>query len=538
MNKVRKSLYKSLKSQKLPKSKSMSKIASSKNNLRPSIKFASSKLNLIKLKSIEIIQRNWRYFFKNIILKKIIKIQSRYRGYNIRCIFNDIMILNKKLECFLYIIKITMLRHCIKFDYMRNKRIDYYSDHKKTKHFLLLQRRIRYFLFMKKITLLDKIGIFDGIYIKTLEYKKKIKSKETDDRLLARPMYKLHKPLSKIIIIQKNYREHLKYSKKLPRHYIDKISLNKCPLISKEIKIKNENTEDIYKNVKMRPINIQKDFYNKIYYKYYPLLLIQRKYKERFKNLKENYKLKKHSKIKRHVIHKHHYIYHATVKNETEKVLLIQKNIKYFLYRIHSIVNLIPKIKIPKCQIEKSYGFQEDIKKYFYIDFTNRFVSIIRRKFFSFYLKELLRIYKINKYNKKIVNSFNTESKRNSYIDHSVLQFPNTDKQFKRKETFNLGIQRAKPPINKLRHNSNIINSFDINSANKEKIINKKKVSFKDEKSRKDSINIIQKEGIYDDDHSPKTKVSKAPKKNASYNIARKKISFGTIRGSNFYRKK
>ena len=204
-----KSSRRSVKNKSSSKSKSASKFPSQRNS-RPNPKFAPTKLNTIKLKNIETIQRNWRYFFKKNIENKIIKIQSVYRGYNIRRIFNEIIILNKKLECFFFIIKITMFRHGIKYDYMANKRIDYYSDHKKAKNFLLLQSKIRYFLFMKKIKVLNQMGIFDNIYIKTIEYRKKIKSKKSEDKYFAKPTYKYHIPLSKIIKIQKNLRTHLK----------------------------------------------------------------------------------------------------------------------------------------------------------------------------------------------------------------------------------------------------------------------------------------------------------------------------------------
>ena len=277
---MKRSSLKSIKSKNYSKSKSTSKIPSKRNSVS-SVKFAPTKLNIAKVKNIEIIQRNWRYYFKKNIEKKIIKIQSIYRGYNIRRIFNEIIILNKKLECFFFIIKITMFRHGIKYDYMANKRIDYYSDHKKSKNFLLLQRKIRYFLFMKKINILNQMGIFDNIYIKKIEYRKKIKSKKSKDKYLAKPTYKYHIPLTKIIKIQQNYKIHLKYIKKLPKHNINKISLNKCPLITKITKIKKIDKEDIYKNVKIKPINNGKDSYNKINYKYIPLLLIQRKYKLR-----------------------------------------------------------------------------------------------------------------------------------------------------------------------------------------------------------------------------------------------------------------
>ena len=76
-----------------------------------------------------------------------------------------------------------------------------------------MQRRIKYFLFIKKIKILEKLGIFENAYIKTLEYRTKIKSKNTVDRYLSKPIIKYHIPLTQLISIQKNYRLHLKYIK-------------------------------------------------------------------------------------------------------------------------------------------------------------------------------------------------------------------------------------------------------------------------------------------------------------------------------------
>ena len=518
------------------KSKSTSKLPSSRNS-KSSLIFPSSKLSKAKLKLIETIQRNWRIYYRKKIENKIIKIQSIYRGYNIRKIFNDIMILNKKLECFFFIVKMTMFRHGIKYDYLANKRIDYYSDHKKARQFLLLQRRIKYFLFMKKIKILDKMGIFDDIYIKTIEYRIKIKSKISEDKYYAKPIYKYHVPLTEICMIQRNYRMHLKFLKKLPRHNINKLSLNKCPLITKHVKIIKIKEEDIYKNVKMKPINTMKDFYNKIIYKCTPLLLIQRKYKKRFNNLKENYKLKKHSKIKKKVINKHHYIYHAKVINEIEKILILQKNIKYFLYRKHSIVNLIPKIKFPKCQIGKSYGFRELIKKYFYEEFVTRLIFIIRKFFILLYLNELIRNYKYMKISriKKVSSHKNIEPKSNKIRNQTGLNDTNKAKQLKRKETFNLSPQRLKPVATKPRH-SNLLIPSDTNSS-KDKGSGKKKVTFKNEKKfiRKETKVLVPKGGNFGNDNES-SKFSKSSKNESSSPLLRKS-TFGGLRNISFNKK-
>ena len=389
-----------------------------------------------------------------------------------------------------------------------------------------MQRRIKYFLFIKKIKILEKLGIFENAYIKTLEYRTKIKSKNTVDRYLSKPIIKYHIPLTQLISIQKNYRLHLKYIKKLPKYNINKISLNKCPLIFKQIKIKKVDNDEIYKNVKMKPINNGKDFYNKINYRYTPLLLIQRKYKERFNYLKENFKLKKHAKIKKTIINKHHYIYHATVIDLTDKILLIQKNIKYFLYRRHSIVNLIPKMKIEKCIMEKSYAIREYIKTYFYEEFASRLVIIIRKFFLSLYLNDLLKHYKFIKINRvKKINSnkaLNESKTISSVQNEQPLHNTNKAKQFKRKETFNISPKKnIKPITNKQRHSS-LLNSNDSNQIRDK--ANKKKVSFKNDIKtvRKESKNVITKGGILGGELDSSMKSTQSFKKVESYFIRKK----------------
>ena len=408
--------------------------------------------------------------------------------------------------------------------------INYFHDRDKAKQFLFLQKQIKNFLILRKIKILNQLGIFDDIYIKANHHRPLILSKNTLDKYLSKPIIRYHIPLTKIIMIQQNYKMHLKYIKKFPRYNINKISLNQCPLITKETKIIIINPDEIYKNIKYKVINNDKGFYNKVYYKYTPLLLIQKKYKERFKYLKENFKLAKHAKIIRTVVNKHHYIYHAKVIDGMKQILTIQKNIKYFLYRKHSIINLIQKKRIEKCQIDRSYGFREYIIKYFYEEFAYRLTNIIRKFFLALYLKEIKKNYMMGKIStKKNINITTNDKKRNSFSNESNIHFINKVKSFNRKETFNITSNKIKP-LSKPRH-SNLINNND--SGQMRDKVNKKKVSFKNDlklsfKESKNSKNNFSNESDSKSKHN---------KKSDSNNFIRKKQSIGTIKGPPFYKK-
>ena len=513
------------------KSKPPSKSPSKKNSKSTISHIKNNKIRFSneKIKKLILIQRNWRIYFKHKIKNKIIKIQSVFRSYFIRQLFNEVFILNKKLECFLFIIKITMFRHAMNYDYLSNKRIDYYSDHKNTKHFLLLQRRIRYYLFMKKIKILEKLGIFNNIYIKTKEYRTKIKSKMTEDKYLAKPIYKYHRPLSQIKMIQRNYLIYAKIMKKINKEKINKLSLNQCPLITKEGKYLNEEMLDDIKNIKNRPINNNKDFYTKVIYNYKPLLLIQQKYKERYNYLKENYKLKKHSKLLRKVNNKHHYIYHSYVVSEIYDVLKIQKNIKYFLYRRHSMVNLVKKMKMKKCEINKKYEVRGNVKKHFYEEFAKRLIIIIRKYFLSYYLK-IMR--KNQKNSKKKISSFglndynyinsseskeSNNSKRKSvlsseYVNAQKKRHPK--KKQSRKEINNNSVNKA------ISHSkqSNLINNVE--SKNYRGRNSKKKVTFKSDTKvgKKENNSSITEEQNQEVIYKSPSRTSKKANKNFSKN--------------------
>ena len=512
------------------KSKPSSKSLSQKNSKSTISHIKNNKIRFsnTKIKKLILIQRNWRIYFKHKIKNKIIKIQSVFRSYLIREIFNEVFILNKKLECFFFIIKITMFRHAINYDYLSNKRIDYYSDHKNTKHFLLLQRRIRYFLFMKKIKILEKLGIFNNIYIKTKEYRTKIKSKMTEDKYLAKPIYKYHRPLSQIIMIQRNYLIHAKIMKKINKEKINKLSLNQCPLITKEEKYLNEEMFDEIKNIKNRPINNNKDFYTKVNYNYKPLLLIQQKYKERFNYLKENYKLKKHSKLLKKVNNKHHYIYHSYVVSEIYDVLKIQKNIKYFLYRRHSMVNLVKKMKMKKCEINKQYEVRGNVKKYFYEEFVKRLIIIIRKYFLSFYLRILRKNYKNSK---KKISSFGLNDY--NYINSSESKELNNSKRISALSSEYVLAQKKRHPKKKNSRkdlNSNSVNKA-ISHSKQGNLINnvetrhykgrnsKKKVTFKsDTKVGKKENSSISEEQNQENIYKNPSRTSKKANKNYSKN--------------------
>ena len=122
---------------------------------------------------------------------------------------------------------------------------------------------------------------------------------------------------------------------------------------------------------------------------------------------------KKHSKLLKKVNNKHHYIYHAYVVDGLKEVLLIQKNIKYLLYRRHSMVNLVKKRNIIKCEINKKFEIRESVKKYFYEEFAKRLVYIIKKFFINYNLK----IFRKNSINRKISSLGFNEGK---YIDNSI----------------------------------------------------------------------------------------------------------------------
>ena len=86
----------SMKGRNTYKSRSTSKKISKKSS-RSSINFFSNNFNS---KKVLLIQRNWRLFYKNKIEGKIITIQKIYKGYLTRQLFDEVYILNKKLEFF------------------------------------------------------------------------------------------------------------------------------------------------------------------------------------------------------------------------------------------------------------------------------------------------------------------------------------------------------------------------------------------------------------------------------------------------------
>ena len=412
--------------------------------------------------------------------------------------------------------------------------IEYFDDdNEKAKKFINLQKNVRYFLFIRKIKILNQLGILDGIYIKTAKCRPLIKSKNTPDKYMSAPINKYHIPLTKIIMIQYNYRMHLKYMKKFPSYKINKLSLNKCPLITKETPIKRIINEELYKNIKNKVINTEKSLCIKLNYNYTPLLLIQRKYKERYKYMKENFKLKKHAKIFRTVVNRHHYIYHAIVIDATEQVSLIQKNIKYFLYRQHAKVNLIPKKKIDRCTIKRTFGFRVLMIKCFYEEFVTRIVNIIKQYFLSYYLKIMKKHYITQKINQKKEVNVNTEKpimerKRNSFKTETNMNYINKVKAFKRKETFSVSLPKPKPVTKQQQRHSSLLNTNDSNPI-KEKTV-KKKVSFKNEPKinpllRKDSKNVRNS-------FSTDTDIKNKKNNKNENNIIKRKQTMGAIKFS------
>ena len=62
------------------------------------------------------------------------------------------------------------------------------------------------------------------------------------------------------------------------------------------------------------------------------MIFFQKFYKKRYLYLKNNYKLAKYKTLHKTVINKCEYIQYVIVENNIYSALMIQKNIRYFLY--------------------------------------------------------------------------------------------------------------------------------------------------------------------------------------------------------------
>ena len=229
----------------------------------------------------------------------------------------------------------------------------------------------------------------------------------------------------------------------------------------------------------------------------------------------------------------------ARVIDAMEQICLIQKNIKYFLYRKDSLINLIPKRRKEKCQIDRSFGFRELIKKYFYEEFITRIFNIITQYFLSFYFNIMKKNYILNKTDDKknviVDNNPAVQKKRNSFKTETNIHYINKVKALKRIQTFNVPLPKPKPVINKPRQsNLSIPNEESIQTKEKEKS-SKKKVSFKNDSKINTSFMRKESKIVRSSLSSSSDIKSKKTTKNDN-NTLRRKQTIGAIRVSPTYK--
>ena len=103
MKKAKKSYFKSdTKNFTYTKNTKSPRRAISKKNTKANINPFNFRYSNTNLKKILLIQRNWKIHYRKNIENKIIKIQSLIRGNIIRESFNEVFIMNKKLEMFFF----------------------------------------------------------------------------------------------------------------------------------------------------------------------------------------------------------------------------------------------------------------------------------------------------------------------------------------------------------------------------------------------------------------------------------------------------
>ncbi len=352
-----------------------------------------------EINQIKIIQKIWRKYFYLIVNNKIIFIQKIIKGWFVRRLINNILKEIEKLDKFCIIIKITVLYHHIHFNYYKARRNEYNNNHRLTKLFLKLQRRIKKFLIVQKIKYILKTNDLSNLYIIIQKILLINKKNLNNNQIYIRKI----KPISKIIMLQKNIRYFLLYK---ARKLINKSSFNKNYYFKKIIKaylIQRKPHSHLYPVHQGLNYKVQNKmcFFTKSIIVLKPLLFIQKNYKQRYNYLIESEKITKKLKILKISLNEHAYFTRIVKKNEYPKLKLLQNEIRYFIYRLNSNINLVSKVYLNKCSYTKCYGIGKNkIKSQFYKQLILDYYKIILihiRKLVMNKLKKLSPRYKKNK---------------------------------------------------------------------------------------------------------------------------------------------
>ena len=149
-------------------------------------------------------------------------------------------------------------------------------------------------------------------------------------------------------MLQKNIRYFLLYK---ARKLINKSSYNKNYYFKKVIKahiIQRKPHSHLYPDRQGLNCKVQNKmcFFTKSIIVLKPLLFLQKNYKQRYNYLIEEEIITKKLKILKISLNEHAYFTRTVKKNEYPKIKLLQSEIKYFIYRLNSNINLVPKVYI------------------------------------------------------------------------------------------------------------------------------------------------------------------------------------------------
>ncbi len=290
------------------------------NKIRSIKKNPNSDISLYYLRLIVLIQREWKKIYKK-QNTKITKIQKIFRGYLINKNFTDVLRLNKKFSKFSFIIqKVLFLNFCrirkINKDNLTGSFMDklifipkpiiylqsYIKHFLKTKHCKNIYNKKKS-VFVKPINNLllfqiRKIQRAVIVFLERLHSRKK----------LVKPVFcvKIHRPISKILFLQKFMRYAILRKKEKP--LIPKISYRRNYFFSKEIIINKPCDFEEKKRIENQRIIIPKKQEKKIKHR---------------KNLTN-------------------YVYMTKIHPNVKKVIYLQKEILSFLFRRRASLLFLP----------------------------------------------------------------------------------------------------------------------------------------------------------------------------------------------------
>lgn len=289
------------------------------NKIRSIRKNPNSDISLYYLKLIVLIQREWRKIYKK-RNTKITKIQKIFRGYIINKNFADVLKLNKKFSKFSFIIqKVLFLNFCRIRKINKENLTGSFMDKLIfiSQPIVYLQRYIKHFLKTKhcknvfnkqKCVFIKPINNLLLFHIKRIQravivFLERLHSRKK----LVKPIFciKIHRPISKILFLQKFIRYAILRKKEKP--HIPKLGFRRNYFYTKEIIVNKPIDFDEKKRLENQTIIIPKRKEKKI----------------KFRKLTG-------------------YLYITKIHPNVKKVIFLQKEILSFLFRRRASLLFFP----------------------------------------------------------------------------------------------------------------------------------------------------------------------------------------------------